>query len=265
MIIQHFDYFNFYDSLELGLYMVVCGYYVLIFAYFLIMRFRVSKKSYWFFFSILFIMLAASRVCFIIYYFYAPETSSLDLVMISYRFAVFFTWMGVSCLMGMLGILLFPPDVEEQSKYKIKLDLKFGFRILLFILPIIIGILALAFPLSFLIDVEFLDEFGISSPVAPIVILNYPVGRFIINLVFQPLFNILVPVMFFYLASKTFGVIRKSYALNGIGFLIYYSGRILFSVLGAVGSSHTQAILPPLVILLSLLIIVIANSFEALK
>jgi hypothetical protein len=71
--------------------------------------------------------------------------------------------------------------------------------------------------------------------------------------------------MFFYLAKKTFGVIRKSYALNGIGFLIYYTGRILYSVLGVLNAPHTQAILPPLIILLSLLIIVIANSFEALK
>ena len=265
MLIQDFKYFSFYDSLELGLYMVVVGYYFLIFAYFLIMRFRLSKKSYWFFFSLLFIALSLSRVFFIIYYFYAPETQNLALLMLTYRLAVFFTWIGISCLMGMLGILLFPPEVSEDRKYYIDFDLKFIFRIVILVAPIIIGILALVFPDSLLIDEAYIQDFGLSSPVDPIAVFGYPVGRLIINFIFQPLFNILVPVMFFYLAKKTFGVIRKSYALNGIGFLIYYTWRILYSVLGVLNAPHTQAILPPLVILLSLLIIVIANSFEALK
>ncbi|TFG01012.1 MAG: hypothetical protein EU541_00550 [Promethearchaeota archaeon] len=265
MFIQDFNFFNFWDSLELGLYMVVVGYYFLIFAYFLIMRFRLSKKSYWFFFSMLFIALSLSRVFFIIYYFYAPETLNFGLTMISYRLAVFFTWIGISCLMGMLGILLFPPDVKEGGKFNIEFNLQFVFRVILIISPIIVGILALVFPDALLVDITYLNEFGIDSPVYPMVVFNYPVGRLIVNFIFQPLFNILVPIMFFYLAKKTFGVIRKSYALNGIGFLIYYFGRILYSLLKVADAPHTQAILPPLVILLSLLIIVIANSFEALK
>lgn len=265
MFLQDFTYFNFYDSLELGLYMVVVGYYFLIFAYFFIMRFRISKKSYWFFFSLLFLALSLSRVFFIIYYFYAPETQNLTLIMLSYRLAVFFTWIGISSLMGMLGILLFPPEVKEESRFKIDFNLKFLFRVILLVAPIIIGILALVFPDSLLIDMAYVSDFVEDIPIEPIAILGYPVGRLIINFIFQPLFNILVPVMFFYLAKKTFGVIRKSYALNGIGFLIYYFGRILYSVLGVFDAPHTQSILPPLIILLSLLIIVIANSFEALK
>lgn len=245
--------------------MVVVGYYFLIFAYFLIMRFKISKKPYWFFFSLLFLALSLSRVFFIIYYFYAPETQNVTLIMLSYRLAVFFTWIGLSCLMGMLGILLFPPDVKEGSRFKIDFNLKFLFRVILLVSPIIIGILALVFPNNLLIDTAYLSEFNIDSPVEPIAIFGYPLGRTIINFVFQPLFNILVPVMFFYLAKKTYGVIRKSYALNGIGFIIYYFGRILYSVLGVIDAPHTQSILPPLVILLALLIIVIGNSFEALK
>ncbi len=260
-------YFGFVDSIELGLYFVVIGYYFLIFAYFLIMRFRVSKKLYWLFFSLLFLILSISRGFFIIYYFYAPETHSAILIMLNYRLALFFTWIAISCLMGMLGIFLFPPEgnLEKKSVDKTKEYIKYAVRLVLIISPIVIGIVALTLPDRLLIDVEFLKQFFIFTSIEPSTIAGYPAGRFIINLIFQPLFNFLVPIMFFYLAKKTFGVLRRSYLINGIGFLLYYIGRLSYSIFGALNLPHTQAILPPLIILLSLLIIVIANSFEALK
>ncbi|TXT67495.1 MAG: conserved membrane protein of unknown function [Promethearchaeota archaeon] len=260
-------YFSFIDSLELGLYFVIIGYYFLIFAYFLIMRFRVSKRLYWLFFSLLFLALAISRGFFILYYFYAPETRSVSLMMLSYRFALFFTWIAISCLMGMLGIFLFPPEgsLKDESTEKQKEYLKYVMRIALIIAPIIIGIIALTLPDRLLIDKEFLSEFWIFISIKPNAVLGYPVGRFVINLILQPLFNFLIPIMFFYLAKRTFGVLRKSYALNGTGFLLYYLGRLSYSILGVLNAPNTQAVIPPLIILLSLLLIVIANSFEALK
>ncbi|MFW9945669.1 MAG: hypothetical protein ACFFDX_02455, partial [Candidatus Odinarchaeota archaeon] len=68
-----FTDFTFWDAIESGLYYVIVGYYFLIFAYFLLMRYRTSKKYFWLYFSILFLCLAASRVFFIMYYFYTPE------------------------------------------------------------------------------------------------------------------------------------------------------------------------------------------------
>ncbi|MDX1797355.1 MAG: hypothetical protein R3255_01785, partial [Candidatus Lokiarchaeia archaeon] len=76
----------------------------------------------------------------------------------------------------------------------------------------------------------------------------------------------LIPFIFLYLAWKTFGVLRKSYALNAIGFLIYFiGGRILQGLLDVLSLPHVRAILPPLLILLALLILVIANNYEQLK
>lgn len=295
MIIQEvepFRYFTIFDSLESGLYMVIVGYYFLLFAYFLLMRFRTSKKPYWFFFSILFICLAIARVFFIAYYFYVPELDLTGMAMVNqlmtfYRLATFFTWMGISSLMGVLGILLLPPEAkkegaekkEEESKEKKRIDLneqqKIIFRVILLVIPIVIGILALVLPSEYLMDLDFVEDYGLSG--VNIVTVNigswsYPLGRFIINLVCLPLLVFLIPFIFLYLAAKTFGVLRKSYFLNAVGFIINFAGRIgqglLDSACTLTGGEYgclTRAILPPLLILLSLIIIVIANNYEQLK
>ncbi|MCK4379905.1 MAG: hypothetical protein KAW51_02125, partial [Candidatus Lokiarchaeota archaeon] len=95
---------------------------------------------------------------------------------------------------------------------------------------------------------------------------EYPLGRFLLNFIFMPLFLTLIPFIFLYLAWKTFGVLRKSYALNAIGFLLYFGGgRILQGALDVATLPHLRAVLPPLLILLALLILVIANNYEQLK
>ena len=95
---------------------------------------------------------------------------------------------------------------------------------------------------------------------------EYPLGRFLFNFIFMPLFLALIPFIFLYLAWKTFGVLRKSYALNAIGFILYFiGGRILQGALDVAALPHVRAILPPLLILLALLILVLANNYEQLK
>lgn len=286
-----FQFFGLFDSLELGLYMVIIGYYFLIFSYFLIMRFRVTKKPFWFYFSVLFVALASSRLFFLISDFYIPELGGVGglpdeeivrLLMLYYRLATFSTWMGTTCLMGVLGILLFPPDskLEKKKKPKIsenkfknflnghKKEVKYGLRTVLMVVPILLGILVFFLPDSTLIDPDIIVSYPSSSITPELIWIgnwSYPVWRFIFNFIFQPLLVAIVPFIFLYLALKTFGVLRRSYLINGIGFLIYYVGRIAKGAFDVLGYPHVGAIVPPLLILLSLLLIVIANSFEALK
>lgn len=274
--------FTFWDKVESGLYFVIVGYYFLIFAYFLLMRFRTSKKYYWLFFSLLFLFLAAGRVFFIIYYFFTPEFEGsisnmalVELLMIQYRLATFSTWMGIACLMGVFGILIFPPltesipdDTSSEFKKKLKQLLKnqnvrILLRIFLFAIPVIVAIFALTLPDSLLMDPDFVTEYGIDPGL--ILIFGYPAGRAIFNFVLLPLFVAIIPFLFIYLAVKTFGVLRRSYALNAIGFLIYFLGRILQGLFDTLNLPHVNAIMPPLLILLSLLIIVIANNYEQLR
>lgn len=277
MIFQdYFQYFDIWDAIESGLYYAIVGFYFLIFAYFLLMRFRTSKKYYWLYFSLLFLFLAAGRVFFIVYYFYAPELegtmSDLELVglmMTLYRFATFFTWMGIACLMGVFGTLILPPHAENETsetglkKFLRNKNVKKTLKICLIVIPIIVGILALVLSDALFMDPDLKDKYIPSFQL--ITFFGYPAGRFVLNLILLPLMVLVIPFLFVYLALKTFGVLRRSYALNAIGFFIYFSGRAAQGLLETFGFPHVRAILPPLLILLSLLIIVIANNYEQLR
>ncbi len=279
-----FQFFSFFDAIESGLYFVIVGYYFLIFAYFILMRFRSSKRIYWLFFSVLFLFLAASRVFLIAYYFYIPELiTTLDdeivvfYLMLTFRMSTFFTWMATACLMGVLGILLFPTNTEiakEKGKpfnlmdwFKNRNNLMYLLKAALIAIPVIIGILALSIPDEVFMDPDLPNQYNYIIDLVTITIgtWSYPVGRFILTLVLLPLFVVIIPFIYIYLAFKTFGVLRRSYALNAIGFFLYFLGRIMQGVLDALNLPHVRAIAPPLIILLSLLIIVIANSYETLK
>jgi len=279
MILQDipFQFFTLWSGIESGLYYAIIGFYVLIFFYFLLMRFRTSKKMYW-----LFLCLAVGRIFFIIYYFYAPELygilSNPELVailMIYYRFATLFTWFGIACLMVILGILIFPPladNIERKSETSFKSKLKGLFRekflrlilkIALFIIPIIIGVAALILPDSLFMDPDFVTKYGVDPSSLDLTFFGYPAGRAVLNFILLPIFVAFIPFLYLSLAMRTFGVLRRSYALNAVGFLIYFLGRILQGLLSSF--PHVSATLPPLLILLSLLIIVIANNYEQLK
>ena len=277
MIYQdYFQYFDIWDGIESGLYYAIVGFYFLIFAYFLLMRFRVSKKYYWLYFSILFLFLAVGRGFFIVYYFYAPELrftmSDLELVglmMLLYRLATFSTWMGIACLMGVFGTLIFPPisDISEKKENKAQIlrnnNVRILLKICLIVIPIIVSVLALLLPDALFMDPDLRDTYVPSFQL--VTIFDYPAGRFVLNLILFPLMVLVIPFLFVYLALKTFGVLRRSYALNAIGFFIYFAGRAAQGLLETFGFLHVRAILPPLLILLSLLIIVIANNYEQLR
>ena len=272
MILQNFKYFDFFDAIEMGLYFVIVGYYFLLFAFFLTMRFRTSKKLYWLFFSILFLCLATARVFFIAYYFFIPEMSLskaeiVDNLMLSYRLATLFSWLAIGCFMGILGILLFPPEADEGKdssgkKFSLSPNIKIALRIILIAIPVIVGIFALIMPDSLLMDPDIADEYNLNIHIQTI--WGYPTGRFIL-LVLVVIFVFIIPFLFIYLAIKTYGVLRKSYLLNAIGILLYYIGRILQGAFEVIGWHHFEATVPPLIILCALLIIVIANNYEQLR
>jgi len=284
MLFQDFQYLGFWEAIEMGLYFIIVGYFFLLFFYFLFIRYRTSRKLYWLFFSLFFLCFGIARVFFIVYYFFGPElfngsndTEVVAFLMLNFRYATFFTWMGVACAVGVLGILLFPPEIKEENKgkkslvewFKNRKNLELLIRIGLFVLPIIIGILALTLPDGLFMDPDFLNDYPLID--VDLILIRfgsweYPLGRFLFNFIFMPLFLVLIPFIFLYLAWKTFGVLRKSYALNAIGFLLYFiGGRIMQGVLDVATLPHLRAVMPPLLILLALLILVIANNYEQLK
>jgi hypothetical protein len=171
--------------------------------------------------------------------------------------------------MGVFGTLILPPLAENGNsetafkKFLRQKNVKLALKIGLIAIPIIIGILALTLPDALFMDPDLKEEYGLSIQL--ITIFGYPAGRFVLNFILLPLMVLVIPILFVYLAMKTFGVLRRSYALNAIGFFIYFSGRILQGLLETFGFPHVRAILPPLLILLSLLIIVMGNNYEQLR
>lgn len=245
-----------YESLSLGLYFTVVGYLFLLAVYFLLIRYRNTKRNYWLFFGLFFVFLTLSRSFFIVHDFFVPEPQRRILV---WRIATIFAWCAVSMLAGILSILLF---TGKDTKVKVA-------RIVVPLLPLIVVVVLVVIPNAYIIiRSEWLDIDPnvpyVPSPIEHIA--SYPAGRFWINVVILPLITILVPVAFVYLGVKSVGVIRRSSYLNGLGFLIYYVGRSLQNVIDSlVGPGFTRAVLPPLVILLGILFIVLANQYEHLK
>ncbi|MFX1488106.1 MAG: hypothetical protein ACFFBI_03095 [Promethearchaeota archaeon] len=290
MLFQNFQNLDVWGALEMGLYFIIVGYFFLLFFYFLFIRFRTSKKSYWLFFSLFFLFFGIARVFFIVYYFFAPElydeiagngVEVIAFLMVTYRFATFFTWLGNACAVGVLGILLFPPDTQVEKNeekgfslknwFRNKNNIKLLLRIGLFVTPIIIGILTLTLSQWLFMDPDFPSQYNEPSLYNNIELIRignweYPIGRFLLNFIFMPLFLVLIPIMFIYLAMKTYGVLRKSYFLNAVGFVLYFvGGRILQGAFDVLEYAHVRAIGPPLIILLALLILVIANNYEQLR
>lgn len=244
----------FVDSFGLSLYFTIIGYYFLVAVVFF-MRFVHSdpKKPYWAWFSLFFLFLAGSRALFIVHdYYIAPSPAQL----IWWRLATICAWLAVSMLAGILSILLV---TGKDKKAKI-------LRTVIPLLPVIAAVVVAILPDVYVAEPEQLADPStmVGAPLA--MLADYPVGRFYLNVVFLPLITILIPICFFYLGFRSIGVIRRSSYLNGLGFLIYYLGRSLQSVLEPLGYSEmTQAITPPLVILLGVLFIALANQYEQLK
>ncbi|MHA1688485.1 MAG: hypothetical protein ACTSUN_03990 [Promethearchaeota archaeon] len=280
---DYFTKFNFYDAVELGLFSCITGYYVLFFFYFFLMRYRTSKRFYWLCFSFLFLALAVARIFFILYYFFVPELENqislmelINLLMFTYRMATFFTWISISFIMGVLGVLLFPPNKElieiptEVDSLKTKIiyfflqdKVKLTLRVILMGVPLVMAILALTLPDELFMDPDIATTYNLSIQLKTI--FGYPYGRFIYNIIMLPLMVFLIPIIFLYLAFKTFGILRRSYALNALGFFLYFAGRASTGIFDALMWYNAKAIIPPLFIILALLVFVIGNVSESLK
>lgn len=231
----------------------------LLFCYFMFIRFRKTKKLYWFYFSLFFLFLLVSRALFIVYDYYMKiwileiEYLGSNLPIVIYRLASFTGWLAAAMVVGILATLLF---TKERKLH----------RSMAFILPgvvIIIATLILWLPSRYIIDASYYtDVLKIDVPVdivpAPF-IEGKAAGLFYLNYILLPILNFLLPCIFFYLAAKSVGVIRKSSTLNGLGLIIYYIGRSVQPFLKNIGIPLIEAFVPAIIILIGLLLMALAN------
>ncbi len=221
------------DLVAVGLFFTKIGYFFLMFGYFLLIRYRKSKRVYWLYFSLFFIFMAVSRVFYMFYDYFTPGN------LVAWRLATATAWVGVASLSGILSILLF------TGEGKVPMALKRIFPLI----PLAIGI-----------HVVFLPDFWIDS--------TFATGRFYMNFIILPIYVILVPFMFFYLAKRSVGALQRSFFLNGLGFLIYYvaraiQGPVIVALAG--GAGFWSALTTPLLGLFAILLIAFANQYEHLK
>ena len=134
---------------------------------------------------------------------------------------------------------------------------------------------ALAF-LALLIGFLLLDNLyhqiivAIPPPVIAVLILFIPEAtlapfRIAVNYVLAPIYAIVLPALFFYLAYHSVGTIRRGSILNGVGFLILYAGRVMSSeAVKQVLAPWVGAIFAPGLVILALLLISWGNQYELL-
>ena len=248
------------DSLSIGLFFVIIGYMALLFVYFMFIRFRKTKKLYWFYFSLFFLFLAVSRGLFIVYDFYMKiwiveiEAGSMLPVTI-YRFASFTGWLAAAMVVGILATLLFTKETKLHKS-------------MAYVLPIVVILVAslmLWLPAKYIVDPKYYwYELNLANPPveivpSPFLRESYPAGLFYMNYIGLPILNFALPCIFFYLAAKSIGVIRKSSLLNGLGLIIYYMGRLVQPMLKNMANALIPAFVPAAIILVGLLLLALAN------
>jgi hypothetical protein len=247
------------NAFSMGLFFVVVGYQFLLFCYFLLIKFRKTRKIYWLYFSLFFLFIGLSRVFFIIYDFTFPFAYELvvanpRLPLTINRWAQFTGWIAVATLVGILSTLLFTKEDDIVQRV---------LRILFPSIVVVISFLWFILPDHLLIDPDYYmyTDYAIDHGLGQIQLLfGKAVGLFILNYIILSILSFLLPFLFFYLAAKSVGIIQKSSILNGLGFLTYYIGRSLQPVLKwAERSVLTQGLLPPLIILLGLLFLALGN------
>jgi hypothetical protein len=240
--------FSIYEVVGIGLYFVIIGYEFLLFGYFLLFRYRRSKRVYWLFMGSFFIFLVISRVGYLFYDYFFSKTDTVD-QMAAWKFANAFGWVAVSMVSEILSILLFTSESKAHQVMKR-------------VFPLV--------PIAIAVIIIFLPPSSVTNPAGPAwgILGSLPIAKIVFNIMILPAYIVLLPFMFFYLAAKSAGTLQRSFLFNGIGLLFYYAVRAAQPLLvpnPAEVTSFTAAALPVLLLILAILIITFANQYETLK
>jgi len=141
-----------------------------------------------------------------------------------WKMGTFFQWTGLSCVSAAIALKLFTKKIIQYP---------------FVLIPVVLGCTI------FLIPPEHLD-----------------VLRLLLIYVFAPIYAILIPAFFFFIAWRIGGRIRIGALLCGVGFLVLYAGRTLHATLikpwlGAIiGWEALVRLLPPALVIIALFFIV---------
>ncbi|MFX0170071.1 MAG: hypothetical protein ACFE89_12065 [Candidatus Hodarchaeota archaeon] len=217
-----------FDSVEtviIGGWFVIIGYFFLLFIYFLAFRFRDSKNPFHLGFGLFFLLLGVARAFFLAWDFYSPNP-------LWWLVATVVSWLAIFTVFLALAY-----QTIERHLWQI---------VLISSPPLIIAILIGAFPIFF-------------WPPAVVGVVN--IGYAISNLAILPLYVVVLPAIFFWIGFQLRGQLRTSNFLLGTGLLIYYGGRVvqssLATFLGTLGG-----ILAPILVFIALVLIAVGVLLE---
>jgi hypothetical protein len=214
-------------SVAVGLWFVVVAYEFLLFGYFFLLKgFRLwawgqrqkGNTLFFIFFALFFLFLAMGRGFFIVWDFYVANTVQFLWL---WRIGEVLQWIALTFIMLAVTMRIF------------------GNRFLKFVIPIIPVICALFF-------IVLPDDITIMGSAGPVI--------FVLNDIIAPIFAIVIPLIYFYVAVQSAGVIRNSSLLIAGGFLIYYLGRVLYTLFVYGIPNSAGMILAPGIVIIGLLV-----------
>lgn len=275
-------------TFAIGLWFTVMGYYVLLFLYLFLFKWRKDRNFFNLSLSLFFLALAIGRAFFLLYDFYdkptvipltyvlsSSYTPFVEAVFIcstwSWRLASFWEWLSLSFIS--LGIAY----AWLENRW---------LRRALHVPPLLAGLILLLLPgellFNYVIDeVRFLAPpldpesqgtlfwlgFDPFSPWFPqrLALVYQPSGAvyFAINYVLSSIYSVFIPLLFFYVALNSVGVIRKKAFLLGVGFICYYAGRTMQAAIVKSLLGEIAIFISPAIIVLSLILITSGVQYEA--
>ncbi len=211
------------DTLIIGLWFVIVGYFFLLFIYFLAFRYREKRNPFHLGFGLFFLLLGIGRIFYLVWDFYIHIESWWRLATVTSWIAIFTVFLALAY------------QILERKLWQI---------VLISSPPLIIAILILILPWLF----------WPSSLTGGILTIGYIISNYAI----LPLYVIVLPALFFFIGLQLTGQLRTSNFLLGTGFLIYYGGRVLQAVLPALG-----VLIAPIIVMIAIGIIAMGVLLEA--
>nr|MDO8099464.1 hypothetical protein [Candidatus Njordarchaeota archaeon] len=215
-----------WQSVAIGFWFVVIAYEFLLFGYFAFLKaLRLwaggerpkGSTLFYLFLGIFFLLLAIGRGFFIVWDFYVAADPAY---LWFWRIGEAFQWAALTFISLAITTRIF------ENRF-IKLGIP--------ILPAICAFFFLFLP----------DEIIVIGSASPVI--------FTLNVVIAPLYAIVIPATYLYVAYQSAGVIRNSSLLLALGFLVYYGGRVLHTA-SVGGANIATLILAPGIVIIGLMI-----------
>lgn len=223
---------------HVGLWYLVVGYYFFLFIFLLFFRWRKTRNPFQLAMALFFLLLAVGRVFYFVADFYADATSLYGglpaLGIIPYfddgtlflKAGAFFEWSGLALLSATAGFMIFGNRMAEIA-----------FAVPAFAIAVILA----------LVPLDPTVRIGLSGGAGAI-------------------YALFIPLLFWYLAWQSGGLLRRSNFLLGLGFMVLFAGRVIsagrhFLAQAVFGSYTIPGILSPGLIVIGLILIAVGNEW----